>query len=137
MKTIGELWDSVDSHTQSVSEQCRKLAFAAAAICWFFRTGENTDVSFPPFIITALLFIVFFFACDVGQYLSNASRLERWTYKQEVRIEAEQGRLVKAEDEVPNPPRLYKLGDILFYVKIACLFLAFLFLIIEFASRLL
>ena len=136
MKTRGEFWGSLDFYTQSISEQSRKLAFAAAAICWFFRGGEGTEVTFPVFIITALLFIVLFFTSDLSQYLSNAIKLERWTYKQEARIEAKEGRHAKEDDEMINPPSLYRLGDFFFYAKLVCLFLAFLFLIIEFATRL-
>jgi hypothetical protein len=44
---IEELWTQYQYYTQDVTENSRKLAFAIAAICWFFKTPEAT-----------------FFACD-------------------------------------------------------------------------
>jgi len=138
MKTRGQLWETRDFYTKGITEQSRKLAYAVAAICWFFRSGGATDgeVIFPSFITVALLFVVLFFICDLSQYLGNAIKLERWIFKKELEIEEENGRHARDNDEMTNPPSIYRLGDFFFYSKLASLFLSFLFLILEFTQRL-
>ena len=130
---LEKLWESYDFYTQSLTEQSRKLAFAAAAICWFFK---GDDVTFPALITWALLCIVVFFLLDILQYLSTALLVRGWAFKKEVELEQTKGEALP-EDEVSNPPRLYRPGFFFFCAKLAVLMLSFLFLISEFLSRLL
>ncbi|MBN1182230.1 MAG: hypothetical protein JXB49_08080 [Bacteroidales bacterium] len=41
---LSELWDQYQRYTKDVTEYSRKLAFAVAAICWFFKSDS---VTFP------------------------------------------------------------------------------------------
>lgn len=75
-----DLWKQYDEYTKALSENARKLAFAAAAISWFFKTQENT---FPSNILVALLFIIAFFMADIMQYFSASLLLRCWTRKEE------------------------------------------------------
>ena len=131
--TIKTLWDSYHFYTRTLSEESRKLAFAAAAVCWFFKSD---DVTFPALIVSALLGIVLFFLFDILQYLTRALLIRSWTYRQEARLEFEKGTALP-DDDVPNPPRLDKAAFFFLCIKLFVLLLAFSFMIAEFIRRLL
>jgi hypothetical protein len=71
-----DLWAQYDHFTKDLSDNARKLAFAAAAISWFFKTSEN---NFPPQVLWALRFVVLFFICDFLQYFLGALSIKFWT----------------------------------------------------------
>lgn len=133
MKTTEQVWEEVDGYTKVVSEQSRKLAYAATAICWFFREGEPGIVSFPTTIVVALFFVVLFFASDLGQYLVHSAKLTNFTYKEEDRFEKETG---SNSGPIAIPTDLLKWGDRLFNLKLFCLFATFVSLLVEFANQL-
>jgi hypothetical protein len=128
---ISELWKSYEFYTQGLTDHSRKLAFAAAAICWFFKTPQ---VSFPPSIIRALLCIVSFFFLDIGHYLLGAFLIRIWIRKQEKRIWKEESKL--ADAIVDKPAWLDTLPAILFLLKIIVLLISFCFIVYEFILRL-
>ncbi len=74
--TNEDLWNSYKEQTQTLSEICRKLAFAASGLCWIFKTSIAT---FPSAVRFALAFIVMFFLFDILQFLVGATILRRWT----------------------------------------------------------
>src|SRR5436853_6308817 len=62
---LSDLWKNQEIYSRDLTEHSRKLAFAVAAICWFFRTPQ---ITFPPAILWALVFLVGFFILDVLHY---------------------------------------------------------------------
>ncbi len=75
-----DLWKQYDGYTKDLSDNLRKLGFAASAISWFFK---SSTYSFPKPILLALGFIVVFFTADILQYLFGAIFIRFWTRYQE------------------------------------------------------
>lgn len=69
--TNSEAWAQHETYTKGVTEQSRKLGYALAATCWFFKTE---DATFPPLILGALCLILLFFAVDMLQYVVGARK---------------------------------------------------------------
>lgn len=117
-----DLWKQHEDYTKDLSSNCRNLGFAAAAIAWFFKTAACT---FPPTVVKVLAFVVAFFIADVLQYLTAAVFLSRWTRKQEKNRYAETGSI---EGDYDKPAWLDYPARALWWVKIACLILAYIFI---------
>lgn len=75
-----ELWESYAEYTKTLTDNARKLGFAAAGICWFFKTPDN---KFPFHILLALGFTVLYFISDMLQFLFGALVLRCWTRHEE------------------------------------------------------
>src|SRR2546423_1406054 len=80
---IDDLWQQQQQYPRDVTEHSRKLAFAVAAICWFFKSPDTT---FPPAILGALIFLVGFFVADVTHYFWAAVRYRRFNYRAEEQL---------------------------------------------------
>jgi hypothetical protein len=81
-----KLWEQYQYYTRDLTENSRKLAFAVAAICWFFKTPE---ITFPTAILWSLALLVCFFICDVLQYVSAAFTLRRFLQHEEEKYYSE------------------------------------------------
>ena len=127
--TIKEVWSEYKENTKALSDNARKLAFAGAAIGWFFKTK---DATFPSKISISLAFIVLFFLCDMLQYLSSVLLLRQWARRQEKIL-----KINKLPLDIPIEKPLWVVGlpFMLFLAKLLLLLIAFIFLILEFASR--
>ena len=124
-----ELWKSYEFYTGELTKYSRQLAFAGAAICWFFKTPE---VSFPKPIIVSLIFIVLFFVFDILQYFVSAHLLRWWTRKEE-KLMWEKEKTI--EGEYHKPWWVDSPAFIFFNVKAIVLTAAFVSIGVEFAKR--
>jgi hypothetical protein len=127
---ISELWQSYQGYTRDLTDHARKLGFAGAAICWFFKTPQ---VTFPPLIYWALISIVGYFIADVLQSLSGALVTKRFTEKKEFELLQQAGTV---EGDVEKPRWLDWPAYSFFLVKSALLLIGFLFIGGELAWRL-
>ncbi|MBD3290948.1 hypothetical protein GF337_19230 [candidate division KSB1 bacterium] len=128
-----ELWSEYETCTKELTENTRKLAFAGAAICWFFRSPE---VTFPTSINFALFFIVAFFTFDIFQFLSATLLMKFWIQHKETEIEQRIQKNEKiTEDDFMKPAWLNQGPFTFFILKILFLFGAFIALGNEFFSR--
>lgn len=127
---IKDYWENWRKLTSNLTESTRKLAFGAAAICWFFK---KADYTFPPKILLSLLFIVFFFIFDILQFFIQIIKLKKWIRKKEDEIEEQIGDKKLEEHEIGGAPvEIYDLPDLFFYMKVVSLFIAFFMLILQF-----
>jgi hypothetical protein len=78
--TNSEAWEKVIEYTSILSDNLRKLGFAAVAICWVFRSPEFL---FPPAIIMSFAFTVIYFIFDILQYYVAAVVRRTWLYSEE------------------------------------------------------
>lgn len=78
--TTETLWEQYGEYTRDVTANSRKLAFAVAAICWFFKTPE---ITFPPATLGCLALLVVFFICDILHYVIAAFTLRRFLEAEE------------------------------------------------------
>jgi len=124
-----ELWASYVEYTSSFSTSARQLAFAGAAVCWFFKTPE---VTFPRLILLALLLFVGFFLADLAQYYVAAMLLNVWTRTREKDLWAKKGII---EGDFPKPAWLDAPALYFFHVKFVSLLLGFLFVGAELIKR--
>jgi hypothetical protein len=128
---IADLWSRQHEQTEKLSQIARRLAFAAAAICWFFK---SPDVTFPPAILLSLLFLVAFFTSETLQYLLASVLLRRFITAKERELNR-QGIGLEDYDIEGVPRGLITKPYVFFFAKIACLFCAFAALGFEFVSR--
>lgn len=127
---VERLWDRYVEYTADLTEHARKLAFAAAAICWFFK---SPDITFPPAIQWALVFLVLFFICDVLHYAGGAITLRLYLEREEKKHwEKHHTEL----NEVLKPRWVDTTATTFALVKTLMLLIAFGCLITEFAYRL-
>ena len=114
-----ELWKSYEDYTKGLTENARKLGFAAAAVCWFFK---NQDDRFPQLILASLGFTVIFFLADILQYLFGAILLKCWTRNQEKKKYKATGSI---EGEYNKPAWLDYPSYTMWWLKIISLVIAF------------
>lgn len=117
-----ELWGSYDLYTKDATSHARKLAFACAAICWFFKTPSN---EFPSFVLWSLFLVVVYFFLDMAQIVIAAATLRFWTRTQEKKRFAESGNI---EGEFDKPYSLDIVPYACWWLKIIALFSAFVLL---------
>lgn len=117
-----ELWQSYESYTAAVTANARKLAFAGAAVCWFFKNSEH---QFPRAILTALLCIVIFFVADLLQFVVASALLRVWIRRQERAHWKEAGTI---KGDFPKPWWLDRPAYALWWVKVVALLAAFFFI---------
>lgn len=118
-----ELWASYREYTLGVTENARKLGFAAAAICWFFKTPDNI---FPRLILFALGAAVLYFLCDILQYALGACLTRSWT-RHEEKDRHRQGLSVE-DGEYKKPAWIDVPSYVLWWLKIVFLFCSFVFI---------
>jgi hypothetical protein len=126
---IDDLWKTYQYYTRDLTEHSRKLAFAVALICWFFKSPQ---ITFPPAIFWSLLFLVGFFFFDVSHYLCGAIIYRIFIHRRE----AELGTDLNKNSDVPVPRSLDRTGFVFFCIKAAFLLASFVMLITEFYFRL-
>lgn len=125
-----ELWAAYRSYTEELTKLSRQLAFAAAAICWFFK---REPVAFPSAIIWSLSFVVLFFLFDLLQFFVSAHVHRLWTRREEERQWRESNSI---DGEYEKPWYLDRPAFVLFNAKIVSLLLAFVMLGLHFISLL-
>ena len=126
---LSQLWKEQQFYSRDLTEHSRKLAFAVALICWFFK---SETITFPPAIFWSLTFLVGFFIFDVLHYFWGAVRYRRFIYRQE----RELGDKVYEDPEVPVTRKLDRPIFAMFYLKSVCLLASFGMLLTEFLYRL-
>lgn len=124
-----ELWDSYNYYTGELTKYSRQLAFANAAICWFFKSPE---VTFPSTVVISLALLVVYFASDILQFFISAHLLRWWTRREEKqKWEAE-----KTITGDYNKPWWLDIPAFFFFnLKIVSLFFSFIALGVEFIGR--
>ncbi len=124
-----ELWDSYNYYTGELTKYSRQLAFANAAICWFFKSPE---VTFPSTVVVSLALLIVYFTSDILQFFISAHLLRWWTRKEEKqRWEAEKA----IEGDYNKPWWLDYPAFFFFNLKIISLFFSFIALGVEFIGR--
>lgn len=124
-----EHWNIYVEYTNTVSENARKLAFGSAAVCWFFK---SQNITFPPAVYGALLFIILYFLFDLLQYFSAAFIRRIWIRKMEIELYKKTGSI---EGNMDQPDWIDKPVYIFYILKISSLLITFCFLISEFLYR--
>jgi hypothetical protein len=127
---LGELWKEYQFYTRDLTKHARKLAFAAAAICWAFRTEAFT---FPRTVYWALVFLIAYFFLDVLQYLLGALFVGGFTRYAEKIMWRDYGSLTC---EVAKPSWVDTPVFVMFLLKIIALLVSFAFVGFEFYARL-
>lgn len=125
-----DLWQAYTEYTFETTKHARQLAFAGAAICWFFRSPE---VTFPRLIMVALLVFVLYFVVDIVQYITAAVKIRDWTLAEEKRQWEESDTI---DGEYHKPASLDYWPYRLFVAKLVVLLAAFMALGAEFVRRL-
>jgi len=128
--TIAKLWENYQFYTRDVTEHGRKLGFAGAAICWFFK---KADFTFPLIIYGALLFLVSYFITDFFQGFSASLRVKFFAEREEKKLWNEKASL---EGEIDVPRSLDAPVFWIFCGKCTLLVVAFLFIGLELLARL-
>ena len=133
-----DVWEQYQVYTRDLTENGRKLAFAAAAICWILQEDAS---AFPFLIVVAFLFVVGFFILDILQYAWGAASNYRLARKTEVegweRLPEERRKKPGAPDfPVDKPDGMDKPMRWMLTAKTASLAVGFLFIGIELFGRL-
>ena len=124
------IWNQYQDYTNNLTEHSRKLAFAGAAICWFFKTP---DVTFPPMIYWSLALFVGYFIADVLHYMSGAIMLRWFVQKAEFKLYQETGSIV---GDIDKPRWIDWPATTFFLIKCFLLMGAFGFIVAEIYGRL-
>lgn len=120
--TNDEVWAQYKDYTRDVTEYSRKLGFAGAAICWFFKDANAT---FPAVILYALASLVIFFVFDVLQGVTGALLIKWWVRREELKNWRDHGTI---QGEYNKPGWLDYPSFTFFLLKVAALMVAFLFI---------
>lgn len=117
-----EAWGQYKDYTRDVTEYSRKLGFAGAAICWFFK---DASAVFPGLILYALAFLVIFFIFDILQGMAGALLTRQWLHREELKRLADSG---SVEGDYYKPRWLDYPAFTLFLLKVASLVMGFIFI---------
>lgn len=111
-------------NSQKVSDITRQLAFAALALIWLFRPDGVGQYAVPPILTCAGVAIV---ACLVLDFLQYVLSTLIWGIYQRVLELRFQKQTEQDIDEVEFliPPRINLAADILFWLKIVPLLVAY------------
>ena len=120
-----DLWKQYEDYTKDLTTNCRKLGFAAAGICWFFKTATYT---FPKPIMIALGCIVSFFIADILQFLFGSLFIRFWTRSQE-KVKWKQSNTIEGDYE--KPAWLDYPAFTMWWIKIICLLFGYIFIGIQ------
>lgn len=132
MVSLKDLWGHYSSYTRDLTEHSRKLGFAAAAICWFFKSDQ---VTFPKLIVLSLGCVVLFFILDILHQLVAAITIKNYVENKEKELMGAERKPLDLETKVPRPRRLDKWPHRFFRLKLAFLITSFAFLMAEFTVR--
>jgi hypothetical protein len=127
--TTEKLWDQYQDYTRDLTEHSRKLAFAVAAICWFFRTPQ---ITFPPAILWSLALLICFFVLDVLHYFIGAFFVRLFLEHHEKAHYEKTGTELK---EIPKPRWVDYPATFFFITKTLVLLSSFVALGTEFYYR--
>ena len=122
---LSELWRNQEFYSRDLTEHSRKLAFAVALICWFFKSEK---ITFPPAILWSLVFLVGFFIFDVLHYFWGAVRYRRFIHREEKEL----GEKVYKNPEVKVTRKLDRPMYVMFWLKSVSLFASCGMLLTEF-----
>lgn len=131
--TIKALWTQYQDYTESHTEHARKLAFADAVVCWFFK---SPDVTFPPAVLGALALLVVFFVLDLMHYFVGALCLKSFAEAEEQRV-FEATNALTGDEQVDKPRFVDKPAFVFWILKTLALLASFGFLGTEFGFRIL
>jgi hypothetical protein len=126
-----ELWSQYSTYTSEFTKFSRQLAFAAVAICWFFKSHA---ITFPVTIVFALSFLVLFFISDILQFFISAHLL-RWWVRKEEKIKWKSSNPQTIEGEYNKPWWVDLPAFIFFNIKAFVLCVSFVFIGLEFLGR--
>ncbi|QDU66494.1 hypothetical protein [Engelhardtia mirabilis] len=119
-----EVWEQYREYTEALSENCRKLGFAAVAICWVFKgSGVLPAVQLPASLLLALGLVSFYFLFDVAQYAVASALIGGWMRRQERSQWHVRGVLV---EEVEKPAWIDAPVATLFWGKLVLIVLTYL-----------
>ena len=124
-----ELWKSYEFYTGELTKYSRQLAFAAVAICWFFRSPE---ITFPKTITVSLVLLILFFVFDILQYFISAHLVRWWTRREEKIMWITQKTI---EGEYHKPWWVDLPAFVFFNLKAFVLFSSFVAIGLEFVNR--
>lgn len=114
-----DLWQSYKEYTETLSTNARTLGFAAAGVCWLFKSEDGV---FPRQVLLALVFAVLFFLSDMLQFLIAALCLRVWTRRKEKEFWKLHGTIDK---DYHKPAWLDAPAYGLWWIKVLCLLTAF------------
>jgi hypothetical protein len=117
-----KLWAEYQHYTRDLTQHERKLGFAGAAICWFFK---RDDLTFPLLIYIALIFFIAYFIADILHYVSAALVLRFFIQYHEKKLFRETG---KIEGDIIKPRWVDYPAFIFFIIKGVFLVFAFAFI---------
>ena len=119
-----EVWQEYKEYTKDVTVNSRRLAFGAAALCWFFKSLPPAPM-FPTLILWALGCVVLFFTLDLLQYGVSAFILRFWMQRQEQKRWDETGTI---DGDYPKPRWIDRPAFVMWCVKLVVLLAAFAFI---------
>lgn len=125
-------WNNYKEHTNNLSKLLRHLAFAAAGICWFFKTAQKKSgeifIIFPELIVWSFFFTIGYFLFDILQHFVSAESRRIWIEKKEIGYYKRTGSI---DGDYTIPRKLTYLPRYLSYMKISSLVISFVFLIYQ------
>ena len=121
--TVLDMWEKYTSYTRNASEITRSLCFAGLALIWLLRQTEHGKSSIPQLLQIGALLIVLAMFLDLAQYVVGAIRVKRVATHFEKLLKTNPETPVLYPDKHPIPM------ERLLYSKIACVVVAYVFLL--------
>ena len=113
MTKLSVVWRDYADYTALASEQARKLGFAIAGVCWFFKAPSG--FSLPTSVFWALVWVLTFFIFDLLQYVFGAAMIGLWARSHERRLFSGKKGI---DGEVDKPVWLDRPALILYVLKL-------------------
>jgi len=113
------------SHSGNASAAARQIAFAGIAVVWVFNQPQaGTPIGLPDQLTAVLLFLCIALAFDLLQYSVSAAI---WGFYSRLK-EKELKHKFHGDPDIEPPPHLNWPGVMMFWLKLAALFMAYIFL---------
>lgn len=126
---VQELRNDYYGYSRKASDVARQLAFAGIAVVWLFHIENHGEIYLYHPLVWALGFLVLTLALDLLHYATSTAI---WGIFHRIK---EKAYGPNSREEFDAPPRINWPGLVIFWAKLSAVAIAYIFLLIFFASK--
>jgi hypothetical protein len=128
---LSEYRKIANEYTAKASDITRQLSLAGIGIIWIFKNTDGHHAILEPYLVIPLLFLALGLLFDLIHYF-----LGGWIWINFFRAEEKKARADAADPDIKAPTGKSSVLYFFYYVKIACMLAAYIFIVIYILGKL-